>query len=101
MGQNEVRIVLLGCSDGVVAEELLNGADVRALAEQFDGEAVPEAVRVGVNLGDGAETLDGSAQVLTARDEVTVAGPEEVIGGFGGQGLKRRLGVRVKEHLEL
>ena len=101
MGQNEVRVVLLGRSDGLVAEELLNGADVRALAEQLDGEGVPEAVRVGMNLGDGAEALNGSAQVATARVGVTVTGPEEVIGVFGGQGLKGGLSVRVKEHLEV
>ena len=32
MGQNEVRVVLLGRLDGLVAEELLNSADVRALS---------------------------------------------------------------------
>ena len=101
MGQNEVRVVLLGRSDGLVAEELLNGADVRALAEQLDSEGVPEAVRVRMNLSDGAEALDGSAQVATARIGVTVAGPEEVTGVFGGQGLKSGLGVRVKEHLKV
>ena len=53
-----------------------------------------------MNLRDCAETLDGSAQIATARVGVTVTGPEEVIGVFGGQGLKGGLSVRVEEHLD-
>ena len=68
-----------------VADEVLEDVDVAAVAQEFDGEGVAEAV--GVDVGD-ASTLPEALEVLgevATFDGVAVAGGEEGLLGVGGE----------------
>ena len=100
MGCNEMGIMLPGCTDACVAQKFLHRADVGALRQQFDREGVPEAVRAGMNLGYFPQTLNGTAHVLDTRHQVSVSGPEEVLGVDRRQSIECFRGIVVQQNLQ-
>ena len=100
MGSNEMRVMLLRCADRGMPQEFLHCSDVSTLGEQLHSECVTEAVRVGVNLGDRAQALDGAPCVFDAGGELAVARPKEVLGIDDRQSIQRRDRVRVQQHFK-
>lgn len=100
MGCYKVRIMPLGSSHGLMAEQELHGANVGAIGEQLDGERVAEAMRPRADAGKGPQACDRAAQVFGAGDRISPAGPKEV-GGIGGRERFQRLGsIRVQQHFQ-
>jgi hypothetical protein len=100
MRSNEMSVVLFGGLDGLVAEQMLYGANIGAVGEQLDGEGVTEAVRTGGDAGELANSGDRAGEVLAQGVELAIAGPEEV-GGVGcGQSGEGCRGVGVELDLE-
>lgn len=102
MRRDEMSVMFLGSPDGLMAEQLLHGANIGALAQQLDSEGIAETMRMGMDPGDLADTRDGAPQAFRAVLHIPVAAPEKVLGipARRRQSAEGRHGRLVKQHLE-
>src|SRR5215472_11320429 len=80
MRSHEVSVMQFGGPHGLVAEELLYGADVGSVRKQRDREGVAEPVRVRVDARQLANTVNRPAQASRDSGRLAVTRPKEVRG---------------------
>lgn len=104
MRSDKVSVMLLGCSNAGVSEQQLHGTNISAVTKQLNCERIAETVRVSVDAGDNAQTLNSPAQAVHARHQFALAVPEKVFARNrrrnGRQGLESVRSILMKQYLE-
>lgn len=97
-----MSVMFFGGPDGLMAEQLLHGANVGSVGQQFDREGVAEPVRVGVNPGELPYPGNRTPKAFGAIVGVPVSAPEKVrrVSAGRGQRLERRDCIRMEKHLQ-
>jgi len=67
MSGDEMGVMPLSGSDAGMPEKQLDGANVGSCCQQLDGERVSEAVGMGTDPGNLAQSVDGAGKVLFCR----------------------------------
>jgi hypothetical protein len=101
MRSDEMSIVLLGGSDGIMAQELLDCTDINSLGQKLHGEGISESVRPRIlDTSQGSETPNSAPHILCAPYRIPASRPEEILRIPGRQRHQRLGGVVVKLDLQ-
>src|SRR5271157_2348274 len=101
MRSDEMGIVLLGGSHGIMPQELLDRADIDSPGQKLHGEGISESVRSRVlDMSQGSETPNSAPHIFCTSLRIPASGPEEILRIPGGQRYQRLGGVVMKLDLE-